>query len=123
MRLKHNRVKRFYHRPAIPQKDNEGNSYIAYGPAQALEAEEWPVGGKLQTEMYGQRLPNIRNLRIQGKFHEISENGCLRYQIDGGPSITAGDGVCLNVSPEREPDYRIIAIYPYHFLTLEVEKR
>ena len=37
---------------------------MEYGPAAAFQAEEWPAGGKVQAEMYGQRLPNIRNLRI-----------------------------------------------------------
>lgn len=122
MRLKQNRIKEYHHRPAVPKKDSEGSSYTEYGPASPFLAEEWPGGGKVQAERYGQRLPNIRNLRIQGAYQEIPGTGSVSYSIQGGPSIKANDGVCLNVPGDVDPDYRVIAIYPYRFLTLEVEK-
>lgn len=88
-----------------------------------FRAEEWPAGGKLQAEMYGLRLPSIRNLRMEGDYTEVSSSVCrIGYQLEGGPLFCAGDGLCLFVSPDAEPDYKIIAIYPYRFLTLEVEK-
>ena len=87
-----------------------------------LFRSEWPGGGKLQAERYGQRLPNIRNLRIDSRYREISDSGKVCYQIEGGPLISADDGICFNVPGNQEPDYRIVAIYPYRFLTLEVEK-
>lgn len=118
MRQKRNRLKTYYHRQAIPQKDSEGSSYLVYGPATSIDAEMWTAGGKVQMEMYGQRLPNIRNLRIGGDYREVS-NG---YKISNGPLITVNDGICLYVPGEENPDYRIVAIYPYRFLTLEVEK-
>ena len=39
-----------------------------------------------------------------------------------GPVITANDGICLYVDGAANPDYKVVAIYPYRFLTLEVEK-
>lgn len=72
--------------------------------------------------MYGIRLPNIRNLRIAGQYREISENGVLAYEIEDGPRITVNDGMCLFVSPDALPDYKVVAVYPYSHLTLEVEK-
>ena len=72
--------------------------------------------------MYGQRLPNIRNLRIQGIYQEVPETGKVSYAVKDGPVITANDGICLYVPGGAEPDYRVVAIYPYWFLTLEVEK-
>lgn len=122
MRLRQNRLGIYHHRAAVPKKDSEGSSYVEYGPASSFQAEEWPAGGKLQAEMYGQRLPNIRNLRIQGSYKEIPGNGTVGYAVEGGPAITANDGICLNVGADMEPDYRVIAVYPYRFLTLEVEK-
>lgn len=122
MRLKRSRVKQFCHRAAVPKKDPEGSSYVEYAPAGTFRAEEWPGGGKLQAERYGQRLSNIRNLRIDGRYREISDSGKVCYQIKGGPMISADDGICFNVPGSQEPDYRIVAIYPYRFLTLEVEK-
>lgn len=123
MRLRRSRLGMYYHRAAAPKKDSEGSSYIEYEPAAPFQAEEWSAGGKVQTEMYGLRLPGIRNLRIEGDYTEVSAGGRrVGYQIEGGPLFCAGDGLCLFVSPDAEPDYKIIAIYPHRFLTLEVEK-
>lgn len=123
MRLKQNRLAKYYFRKAISQKDAEGGSNIEYGPADPIMAEMWAGGGKLQTEMYGNRLPNIRNLRLSGQYREVAgSNGKTSYIIDDGPEITAGDGVCVYAMADQKPDYRVIAIYPYDHLTLEVER-
>ena len=122
MRQKRSRLRKYYHRGAIPKKDNEGSSYIEYDDPVAFTAEEWAAGGKLQAEMYGQRLPNIRNLRVTGEYREMfATGGPLGYQIENGPLFHLGDGVCLYVGPEAEPDYKVVAIYPHRLLTLEVE--
>lgn len=122
MRLKRNRLKTYSHRSAISKKDNEGNSYVEYGLPSSFEAEVWPAGGKLQAEMYGQRLPYIQNCRIDGAYEIITdEKGHVVYQV-GSMMLKEGDGICLNVSCKHEPDYKIISIRPYRFLALEVEK-
>lgn len=96
---------------------------MEYAEAVPFQAEMWPGGGKIQTEMYGVRLPNIRNLRLGGEYKEVSDvKGVLGYQIDGGPLLKVGDGVCLYSGAGEEPDYKVVAIYPNRFLTLEVEK-
>lgn len=113
----------YYHRAAIPKKDSEGGSYVEYGIPTSFEAEEWPGGGKRQTEMYGIRLPNIRNLRMEGGYSEkFSIDGMVKFGVDGGPSFAVGDGICLFTGEFGEPDYRIVAIYPYRFLTMELER-
>ena len=122
MRLKRNRLKTYSHRSAISKKDNEGNSYVEYGLPSSFEAEVWPGGGKLQAEMYGQRLQYIRNCRISAEYEVIAdEKGRVSYRI-GSMMLQEGDGICLNVPGDHEPDYRIIAIRPYRYLTLEVER-
>lgn len=122
MRLKRNRLKPYSHRQAIPKKDKEGNSYLEYGLPSSFEAEVWPAGGKLQAELYGQRLPYIRNCRLDGAYQiQTDEKGRCSYQL-GEVNLREGDGICLYVSGDREPDYKILAIRPYRFLTLEVEK-
>lgn len=113
----------YHHRPAIPRKDKEGCSYVEYGEASSFQAELWAAGGKLQAEQYGIRLPGIRNLRIKGSYTEQRESsGKTVYLLKDGPTLTLGDGVCLFVGTDEEPDYKIVAIYPYRLLTLEVEK-
>ena len=121
MRLKQNRLKLYSHRQAIPKKDNEGNSYIEYGLPSSFHAEVWPAGGELQAEMYGQRVNHIQNCRINAGYENVTdEKGRVGYQV-GDMMIWEGDGICLNVSGDHEPDYRIIAIRPYRYLALEVE--
>lgn len=123
MKLKRNRVKQYFHKQAIPVKDKEGNVTVEYGNEVPFEAEMWAGGGKRQIEMYGTRLPNIRNLRVDGVYEETTEGRKTIYKVLNGPSFSVEDGICLYAGKESEPDYKIIAIYPYRFLTLEVEKR
>lgn len=101
MRLRRSRLGTYHHREAIPKKDSEGSSYLEYGPAVSFKAEEWPAGGKVQAEMYGQRLPNIRNLRIQGIYQEVPETGKVSYAVKDGPVITANDGYACMFPEER----------------------
>ena len=124
MRLKRSRLGTYQIRKAIIKRDAEGGSYIEYGPATPITADMWTGGGKLQTEMYGNRLPNIRNLRLNGAYYEVPGiNGKVTYQMRDGPGIAAGDGICIYAAADQDPDYQIVAIYPYTHLTLEVEKR
>lgn len=122
MRLKRNRLKQYYHRRAEVKKDNEGNSYIEYGSASAFSAEIWPAGGRIQAEMYGQSLSYIRNCRIDGGYTiQTDNNGKVNYVFDTF-TMHEGDGICVDVSGESEPDYKIIAIRPYRKLYMELER-
>lgn len=122
MRLKRNRLKQYHHRKAVPKKDNEGNFYIEYEKAKPFMAEVWPAGGKLQAELYGQRLSYIRNCRIDGSYKiQTSNNGKVSYIFDD-LEVREGDGICLNVPGESDPDFKIIAIRPYRNLYMEMEK-
>ena len=114
MRLKRSRLSTYQIKKAIVKRDAEGGTYIEYNPAVPIVAEMWSGGGKLQTEMYGNRLPNIRNLRLNGAYYEVpGTNGKVIYQMKYGPEITVGDGVCIYSAANQEPDYQIIAVYPY----------
>lgn len=76
-------------------------------------------------EMYGQRVNNIRNIRIDGTYEALSmTEGGRVYEVYRftDMEVREGDGICLNVPGYHDPDYKIIAIRPYRFLTLEVEK-
>lgn len=85
-------------------------------------AEVWPAGGKIQAEIYGQRLAYIKNCRIDGDYMVLaSPDGYIRYRM-GDFVITEGDGVCVNVPKDTLPDYKIVAIKPYRYLSLELEK-
>lgn len=101
-------------------KDAEGGSYDDYGDPFTITAEMFAAGGRTQAELYGQRLPNIRNLLLRESYKEISgENGKLQYEVDGN-ILSIGTGIGIN--RDTEPDYEIVAIYPYSRLMIEVEK-
>ena len=122
MRLKRNRLKQYHLRPAEAKKDNEGNSYIKYGEAKPFTAEIWPAGGKLQAEMYGQKLSYIRNCRIDGAYTiETDEKGRVSYLLGSQP-FREGDGFCVYVPRVSDPDYKVIVIRPYRHLYMELEK-
>lgn len=124
MRLKRSRLKQYHHKKRIVEKDKEGGTNETFAPALSFDAEVWPASGKLQAEMYGERLKYIRNIRIDGKYNtKTDEKGMQHYVLPNGADITEGDGICLYVPPDSDPDYKIISIRPYRFLKLEVEKR
>ena len=121
MRLKRSRMTIYHHCKRMVAKDSEGNTYDEYGTAVPFIGESWPAGGKVQAEQYGQRLPYIRNLRIAGDYTtKTDEKGMVHYLLPEGTDIMESDGICLHT--DQKPDYRIISIKPYRFLTLEVER-
>ncbi|MFR6348552.1 MAG: hypothetical protein ACLUN9_17675 [Enterocloster aldenensis] len=110
MRLRRSRLVTYHHREAIPKKDSEGSAYTEYGPAVPFQAEEWPAGGKVQAEMYGQRLPNIRNLRIQGAYQEVPGAGKVSYESRTVRSSRPMTGyACMSLEGRN----RIIGWLPY----------
>lgn len=113
----------YYHKKRIPGKGKEGDTYDMYGAATSFFAEVWPAGGKVQAEIYGERLKYIQNIRIDGTY-EVStdEKGRMQYILASGVKIAEMDGICLFTGAESDPDYRIVAIRPYRFLKLEVER-
>lgn len=123
MRLKRSRIKLYYHRKRIIHKDSESGTYEEYGAASSLNGEVWPASGKVQAAMYGERLSYIRNVRIDGKYTiSVDDKGKVLYVYPGGLSLSELDGLCLYVSKDSNPDYKIISIKPYIPLRLEVEK-
>lgn len=124
MRLRRSRLGTYRHKTKITKQDKEGGTYEEYEAAHSFTGEVWPGGGKLQAEMYGDRLPYVRNVRIEGRYSvKTDEKGIPHYIFAGGLDIVEGDGLCLYVPSESEPDYRIVSIKPYRFLTLEAERR
>lgn len=122
MRLKRNKLKQYYHRKAIPKRDKEGTSYTEYDASSSFLAEIWPAGGKVQAELYGNRLQYIYNCLIGGAYTVKQESSRPVYVLENGVELKENDGICLFVSGDFKPDYRIISIRPYPHLYMEVEK-
>ena len=123
MRLRRSRLEEFFHKKMSVKKDREGGTSEEYGTASSVSGEIWPASGKAQAEQYGQRLNYIRNVRMQGSYKiQADEKGRLHYILEDGTDVEERDGICLYVAADQSPDYRIISIKPYRFLTLEVER-
>ena len=123
MRLRQSRLETYYHRKRMVKKDREGCTYEEYSAASSFSGESWPASGKVQAQQYGQRLGYIRNVKIDGGYAiKPDKNGRLHYILDNGIDLMELDGICLFVGENTEPDYRIVAIKSYRFLTLEVER-
>lgn len=121
--MRRNRIETYYHRKRIMKKDSEGSTSEEYGAASSISGESWPASGKVQAEQYGQRLSYIRNMRINGKYKiQTDSKGNTHYIFKNGADIQELDGICLYTGRDQKPDYKIISIKPYRFLTIEVEK-
>ena len=103
MRIKNKKT--YYLKKKIVIKDNEGGKYPGYSEPIEIQANIYPARGKLQAEIYGERLNYILNMLY-----------------DGSKTLNEGDGICVYVSKESEPDYKVISIKRYSHLFIELEK-
>lgn len=103
MRIKNKKT--YYLKRKTVIEDNEGGKYPGYSEPIEIQANIYPASGKLQAEIYGERLNYILNMLY-----------------DGPQTISEGDGICVYVSKESEPDYKVISIKRYSHLFIELEK-
>ena len=123
MRMKRSRVNEYYLRKRETRKDEQGSTYEDYASSVSFKGEVWAAGGEVQVKMYGEKLSYIRNVKIQGNYRIITdEKNHVHYVFEDGLDVAESDGVCLYVSGESKPDYKIISIKPYQPLRLECEK-
>lgn len=95
MRLNQRNQMTYHLKKQVSKKNNEGSSYMEYGDPFAFMAEIWSAEGRIQAEMYGERLSYILNMICEP--FDIHEN----------------DGVCIYVDKESNPDYKVISIKHY----------
>lgn len=106
MRMRRSLMKKYHLRKRVPKKDKEGGSITDYAEAVEINATIWPASGRVQAEMYGERLTYIKNM-----------------EYEGNETMQEGDGICVFVGPESTPDYKIISIKPeYSPKLMELEK-
>lgn len=121
--MKRSRKNRFYLRSRENQKDSEGSTYISYADAVPFTGEIWQGGGKVQAEIYGEKLSYVRNIRVDGRYVITTDrSGITHYVYADGLDIVESDGLCLYVGAESGPDYKVNAIKPHRQLVLEALK-
>ena len=119
--MKVSRIQEMSLRRKTVRKDDEGVPVIRWGTATPIKGETWPAGGQLQVNTYGDRVNNMKNVRIMGLYTVVREGSHEAYQYEGF-TLCEGDGLCINVDGTSDPDYKIISIRPYKPLKLEVER-
>ena len=103
MRIKNKKT--YYLKRKTVIEDNEGGKYPGYSESIEIQANIYPASGKLQSEIYGEKLNYILNMLY-----------------DGSKTLKEGDGICVYVSKESEPDYKVISIKRYSHMFIELEK-
>ncbi|WP_143463227.1 hypothetical protein [Levilactobacillus enshiensis] len=99
MRLARRSLKTVYLKRRIEVEDDEANVTHDWGPAISIQVNVQPAGGSVNAAIYGEELTYMKSIMYQG--NEIQE----------GRDESAG--LCLNVSADKEPDYKITAITTY----------
>lgn len=103
MRIKNKKT--YYLKKKTLIEDDEGGKYPGYSEGIEINANISPASGRLQAEIYGERLNYILNMLYEGS-----------------ESINEGDGICVYVSKDNEPDYKVISIKQYSHLFIELER-
>ena len=100
------RKKTYYLKRKCLIEDNEGGKYPGYeDQATLIQANIYPATGKLQTELYGEKLNYMMNMLY-----------------DGPVPIKEGDGICVEAKATEPPDYRVESIKRYSHLGIELMK-
>ena len=73
-------------------RTSEGSYIESWSEAQELTATVWQASGRVQAEMYGERLTYIKMM-----------------EYEGSEPISVNDGICVDVAGDAEPDYIVIA--------------
>lgn len=104
MRLKQSDLKPYVVKESIPKKDTDGTTYEGWtDEGHTIRANIQPAGGKTMSEMYGERLAYMLTL-----YAEL------------GTNLKESDGLCIYVSSDSDPDYKVIAIPRWNSHTVAV---
>jgi len=122
MRLKNRKT--YYLKTKSVITDGEGGKYPGYSVTPVeIKANIFPAGGKLQAEIYGERLNYILNMLYDDPYiTEVRDKVLYYISQNSKVEFCEGGGICVYVSSSSEPDYKIISIKPYGHLVLELEK-
>lgn len=120
-RIKRSRLQTIYIRQRVMTRGSEGEPIETFEAAYEKQAEVWPAAEHRQIERYGDRITGISNVRVQGAY-ELNPGASEGVTFEDGSILKPGDGICVNVPPDSEPDFRVLTITPYRPLRLEIER-
>ena len=97
MRLRQRDLKEYVVKRRISKEDPDGTTYEDWEEdGHVINANIQPAGGKLMVEMYGERVAYMLTAFVENKT-DLKET----------------DGVCVYVSSDNDPDYKVIAAPPW----------
>lgn len=103
MFLKRNKLKPYKYFKKTTKCNEEGVCAKSYEYSKNILAEIYPAGGKVQSEIYGDRIKYMLNMNIPNGYH-ICENDAIAYMSE-------------------EANYKIVSIKRWtHHSQLELEK-
>lgn len=97
MRMRRNLQKEYALKRRVTDRNDEGGYIESWSDPVTIRATIWQASGRVQAELYGERLAYMRNM-----------------EYEGAETIAENDGVCVLVSPERDPDYRVVSVNADH---------
>ena len=121
MRLRRSRQKTLYLYNRTVGRDAEGGTQESFLKAgTVISGEWWPASGKLQADLYGQRLPYIRNIRLSERYEVKTDvKGRTYYYLpDRDTELREADRIGIETDL---PQYRILSIRSERFLRIEAE--
>ena len=122
MRLKQTRVRTFYATSRILTADNEGVNSVSWGEPFEVRGEIWKANSTRQIAEYGDRIENVANMYVEGKYTITLENKAPKVTFSNGNVLRPNDGVYVYADTDGDPDYVIRTIEPCPVLMLEVER-
>ncbi len=106
MRLRQRDLKEYTVKRRTTITEPDGTTYEDWGEERKVEANVQPAGGKMMSEMYGERLMYMMTAYLES-LNNVQES----------------DGFYINVDDDKNPDYKVVAIRSWnsHFV-IDLEK-
>jgi hypothetical protein len=122
MKLRHKT--KYFLKKRLVKKGSDGERYATYSDEYTeIKATVYSGSGQMVSGQAGYVQQYQKKLLIDEPYEITNENGIETYWFrDRTYNMAAGDGICIYVSQEQNPDYRIIGIYPVGHLKILLEK-
>ena len=97
MRMRRSLKGTYYLKHPQTSRHPEGGTITSWSAPVEIEATIWQASGRIQAEMYGERLAYMRNM-----------------EYEGTETIGETDGICVFAASDQDPDYRVVSVNADH---------
>lgn len=96
----------YLRRWAEPIEDKYGDKTRQWGPPVLVRAVVQPAKSLLDMQIYGERVKRMK-----------------RLYYDGDIKILEGDGLCIDVAGDQEPDYMVLSAMAWDHVEVDAERQ